>query len=160
LERGEMGVLAVQFGALVIVLLVLSNFASGVSVVSTPTITTVYWGAPSSNIQLAKAATNVESANANTMSVFYSLAVSTTPASVTAGRLCLDSDANDTGGTYTYTDIMFNYSSSHHSNYISFGPTDQTVGQTCTYSVQLTDSLQQTYLWVSTVQLKAPSAAN
>jgi hypothetical protein len=158
LERGEMGVLAVQFGALVIVLLVLSNFASGVSVISTPTITTVYWGSPSGNIQLAKGATNIESANANTMSVFYSLAVSTTPASVTAGRLCLD--ANDTGGVYVYTDITFNYSVNENSHYISFGPTDQTVGQSCTYTVVLTDSLQQTYTWVSTVQLKAPSAAN
>jgi hypothetical protein len=94
------------------------------------------------------------------MSVFYSLAESTTPASVTAGRLCLDSNANDTGGVYVYTDITFNYSASQRSNYISFGPTGQVVGQTCTYTVELTDSLQQTYVWVSTVQLKAPSAAN
>lgn len=155
MEKGEVGVLAGQFAALVVVLLVLSNFASGTSPLSTPTIGAVYWGAPSGNIQLTKGVTNTEAANASTISVFYSLAYSTTPATASATKLCLNSGQNDTGGVFIYTNITFKYDAASKTNYISFGPAGQSAGQTCTYTVQLTDSLQQVATWVAIVKLKS-----
>jgi hypothetical protein len=155
LEKGEVAILTGQFAAIAIALLVLSNFANA-STYSTPSISTVYWGAPSGNLQLARQSVNTETTNASTISVFYQLATSTSPGSAGASRLCLG--ANDTGETYTYAKVSFLYDAAKKSNYISFGPAGQAYGQTCTYTVTLIDSLQQVTSWVATIQLKAPTA--
>ncbi|MDG6925320.1 MAG: hypothetical protein JRN09_02080 [Nitrososphaerota archaeon] len=154
MEKGEVGILAGQFGALIIAVLVLANFLGTSSALSNPTIGTVYWGGPSSQYQLTRDATNTETMNATTISVFYVLAPTTTPASVTVSRLCLDASRNDTGGIYNYNNVTFAYDSSSNRNYISFGPVGQQIGQTCTYTVILTDSLQQQASWIATVMIK------
>lgn len=153
MERGEVGILAGQFAALAVAILLLSNFAS-LSALSTPTIGNIYWGTPSANIGLTKGADNIETTNASTISVFYTLAPSTTPSSLSATRLCLDANANETGGVYIYDNVKLAYDNSSKKNYISFGPAGQPYGQTCTYTVQLTDSLQQltTATWIVQVQ--------
>jgi hypothetical protein len=85
-----------QFAALAIAILLLSSFASGTAF-STPSIVSVNWGGPSSQFGLSKNSINQEKQNENTISAFYTLAVSTTPSSASASRLCLNS--NGTGGT-------------------------------------------------------------
>jgi hypothetical protein len=155
LEKGEVAILTGQFAALAVAILLLSNFAGG-SALSVPKVTTAYWGAPSGNIALTQGANNHETINASNMSVFYTLAQGTTPSSVSATRLCLDPEENNTGGVYTYTDIVFGYDNVSKSNYISFGPVEQQLGQTCTYTVQLTDSQLQTATATWLVQLQLP----
>lgn len=156
MEKGEVGILIGQFAALAVAILLLSSLG-GVSATSVPKVENVYWGAPSANIGLTVGSTNTETVNASTISVFYILAPSTTPSSVSATRLCLDANQNYTGGVYTYTDVKFLYDNASKSNYISFGPAGQQLGQTCTYTVTLTDSLQQTATasWVVQLQVKS-----
>jgi len=155
-EKGEAGILAIQFGALVLALLVLSNFISSSGVVSspisTPTIQNVYWGDPATGVALSKATTNMEAKNASTMSAFYTLASGTTPDGATASRLCLSK--NGTGESFSYARVAFLHDAAKHSNYVSFGPTGQSLGETCTYTITLTDSLQQVVTWYATVQVK------
>jgi hypothetical protein len=153
LEKGEVGILAGQFGALVIAILLLSNFV-GSSALSEPTVGAVYWGSPSSPYQLTRDVTNTETMNASMISVFYTLAPTTTPSSVSVSRLCLDASHNDTGGVLNYNNVTFAFDSANNKNYISFGPVGQEVGQTCSYTVTLTDSLQQQASWVGMVVLK------
>ncbi len=156
MERGEVGILAIQFGALVLALLILSNFISSSGVVSspisTPTIQGVYWGDPATGVALSKGTTNLESTNASTISVFYTLASGTSPDAASASRLCLAK--NGTGESFTYARVVFLHDQAKHSNYISFGPTGQALGETCTYTIALTDSLQQVVTWYATIQLK------
>jgi hypothetical protein len=157
LEKGEVGILTGQFAALAVAILLLSSLG-GASAISVPKVVTVYWGAPSGNVALTTGANNDETVNASTISVFYTLAPSTTPYSVSAIRLCLNAGENNTGGVYTYTDVKFLYDNASRSNYISFGPVEQQLGQSCTYTVQLTDSLQQTATASWIVQVQPPKA--
>jgi hypothetical protein len=83
------------------------------------------------------------------MSVYFALAVGTSPASVSAVRLC--SYANDTGEELVYTELMINYKT----NSFTFNTTGQVAGATCTYTLTLTDSLQQVVTWVAIVKLKS-----
>jgi hypothetical protein len=85
------------------------------------------------------------------MSVYFALAVGTSPASVSAVRLCSNAPPNPTGQELVYTNLTINYSS----NSFTFNTTGQSAGQTCTYTLSLTDSLQQVVTWVATVKLKA-----
>lgn len=150
MEKGEAAILAGQFGALALAILILSNFAAGTNnVLSTPTIGSVYWGPVSDKVQLTNGVTNTEPANATTMSVYFALAVGTSPASVSAVRLC--SYANDTGEELVYTELMINYKT----NSFTFNTTGQVAGATCTYTLTLTDSLQQVVTWVAIVKLKS-----
>jgi hypothetical protein len=152
LEKGEVAILTGQFGALVLAILLLSNFASGANnVLSTPTIGSVYWGSVSANVKLTNGVTNTETVNAANISVYYALAVGTSPASVSAVRLCSNAPPNPTGQELVYTNLTINYSS----NSFTFNTTGQSAGQTCTYTLSLTDSLQQVVTWVATVKLKA-----
>jgi hypothetical protein len=150
MERGEVVILTGQFGALALAVLLLSGFAS-TQVLSTPTINSVYWGPVSGNAKLTSGVTNTETTNATIISVHYGLAVGTTPASVTAVRLCSNGPPNESQGQeLVYTKLLINYSA----NSFSFGPTNQAAGQSCTYTLTLTDSLQQVVTWVATVELK------
>lgn len=157
MEKGEAGILAVQFGALIVALLLLSNFISTsgnvTSPISTPTITGVYWGSPSSGTSLSKGSENSVPTNASTISAFFTLAPGTTPASATASRLCLSSNGT-TGESFGYNKVSFLYDSAKRLNYVSFGPTGQSLNEKCTYTITLTDSLQQTVTWVAIVQIK------
>jgi hypothetical protein len=161
LERGEIAVLAVQFGVLIFVVLLLSQFASGTNSQSTPEINTVYWGSipPAGTVTLGQS-TNNEATNASSIAVFYTLAYSTHVVSVAASRLCLA--PNSTGEDLVYTHLPINYDSAKKVYYFTFGSTGgQTTGQqlgwSCEYTISVTDSLQQTTTWVGTVNLKSNS---
>lgn len=154
MERGEVGILAGQFAALALVILLLSNYLPIASATTTG-IGKVYWGDPSTGVPLTKGGTNLETSNASTISVLYTLASGTKPASVSAVRLCLDAKANETGANLVYTNIRLEYSQARHTNYLSFGPTNQSSDLTCTYTISLTDSIQQTVTWSATVVVNA-----
>lgn len=152
MEKGEITVLAIQFGVLIVVVLLLSNLA-GPDTQSTPQITTVYWGSPppASGTVIIKPGINDELTNASTITVYFSLAYSTHPVSISASRLCLVT--NGTAGEQVYTRLPISYDSAKKSYYFTFGPTGQPFGWSCEYTLTLTDSLQQTTTWVGTVNV-------
>lgn len=157
MEKGEIGIVAGQFAALAIVVLLLSNFLPIANATQTG-IAKVYWGAPGTGSALSESGKNIEKANASTISALYTLSSGTQPASVSAVRICLDPLANDTGTNLVYTDIQLNYSLRVHSNYLSFGPTDQPPNVVCTYTISLSDSVQTTVTWSATVEVNATAA--
>jgi hypothetical protein len=159
LEKGEVMILAVQFAALILVVLFLSGFATTPNAESTPKFGTVYWGnQPGGGVSLGVGSTTVVTTNATTISVFYNLAYSTNIGSFSAERLCVNPAANDTGGSMIYTKINIGFDKNLKTpqNYFYFDTTGQRVGYVCTYTIGLTDSLQQTVTWVGMVELKAP----
>jgi hypothetical protein len=162
LEKGEVAILSIQFGALILAVLFLSGFASSSSgALSTPQITSVYWGAPPpGNGTSIGHGTNDEATNATSMSFFYNLAESTHLVSVSASRFCINPQANATAGGAedTFTHIPWYYSSDKKSYYFTFSPTGQPTGWTCEYSIAITDSLAQTTTWVGTVVVKPATA--
>jgi hypothetical protein len=152
LEKGEAAIVGGQFLALAVLVLLLGNYA-GLGIHSTSQVGTVYWGAPSGGVTLDKGAVNVEKSNASTISLYFSLAASTSISSISAGRLCINPAANNTGEVLTYTHIPINFDSKKHQNYISFGPTGQPLGIGCVYTITITDSLQQVATWTGTVKV-------
>lgn len=157
MEKGEVAVLAIQFSALIIAVLVLSNFAYGSNSSSNPAISAVWWGSPppGHGVSLGKG-TNDETVNASTISVFYTLPYGTRIiAPVTAYRLCQNPNANNTGVADTYSQIVLNYSATKKTLFFTFGPVEQSLGWTCQYSISFTDSLQNVATWTGTVILKA-----
>ena len=157
MEKGEIAILTGQFGALVLVILLFSNFVPGgasADALSTPTIGAVYWGPVSAGVQLARGGTTTVTTNATTVTVDYALAFSTTPASVTGTRLCANVSPNDYGQELVYTNFTVDYKTDS----FTFVPTSQPLGAQCTYTLQLTDSLQQPTIWEGTVVLKNASA--
>jgi hypothetical protein len=157
-EKGEVGVISVQFIALIISLLVLSNFTHVTDRYSTPNLQNVYWGQPSGHVQLTKGGSNTETVNASDMYVYFTLAQGTTASSLSASRLCNNAPPSGEGEQDTYDQIVINYTTPT-SGYFFFGSTEQSLGETCTYSMQLTDSLQQVTNFVATVTLKAPTTS-
>jgi hypothetical protein len=155
LEKGEVAIVGGQFLALAVLILLLGNYA-GVGLGSPTTkVGTVYWGAPPGGAALTKGVLNKETTNASAMYVYFNLGPSTTVSSVSASRLCLDTAANNTGGSLTYTQISINYDSQKHENYITFGPTGQPSGVGCDYTVTITDSLQVVNTWTGSVELSS-----
>jgi hypothetical protein len=159
LEKGEVGILAVQFGALIFAVLLLSNFAYGTNASSTPAITTVYWGSPppASGISIGTG-TNIEKTNASAVSFFYTLAYSTHLVAAAASRFCINPETNATvgGGETVYTNIPNLYSTAKKAYYFTFSLTGQPTGWNCVYSITITDSLQQMANWAGTVIVKPP----
>jgi len=154
LEKGEVMILAIQFGALIFAVLLLSNFAVGQNYSSTPAITTVYWGAPPPGAGVTiKSGTNKESTNASSLSFFYSLAEGTHLVSVSASRFCTDISRSN-GETETFTRLQFGYDSTRDSWRVILSPTLQRAEWSCTYSVEITDSTQQTLHWVGAVAVR------
>jgi hypothetical protein len=159
LEKGEVVIVGGQFLALAVLILLLGNYA-GVGLGSQTTkVGTVYWGAPPAGTALTKDALNKETANASALYVYFSLTSSATVSSVSASRLCLDTAANNTGGSLTYTQISINYDSQKRLNYVTFGPVGQPLGVGCDYTVSITDSLQQTVTWTGSVELSSNSTS-
>lgn len=156
MEKGEVAILAGQFAALAVTVLLLSNFV-GASAISTPSIVSVDWGGPSSHYGLTKNSLNQEKVNESTISVFYTLAPTTVPSSASASRLCLGE--NGTGEVFTYAKVLFLTDNSTGKSYLSFGPVGQPFGETCTYTILLTDSLEQTVTWVGSVQEVAATSS-
>ena len=162
MEKGEVGILALQFGALAIAVLLLSNFAYGTNSSSTPSVTAVYWGAPPPGVGVKiGTGTHTETTNASQISAFYSLAPGTHLDSISASRLCTTEQTNATsqGDEYDYTYIPRYYDSSNKAYYFTFGPTGQPAGWSCLYTIAVTDSLEQGVSWTSTVIVQ-PAAAS
>lgn len=158
LEKGEVAIIAGQFAALAVAILLLSG-AGAVPAISTPQINSIYWGGPppASNISITKSALNRETVNASTISVFYGLAAGTTPDSAAASRLCLS--ANGTGKVFTYVEVSFLYDNASKKYYMSFGPGGGPLGEQCTYTVTLTDSLLQSVTATWIVEMEPPASS-
>ena len=153
MEKGETAIVVGQFAALAIVILLLSNYLPIASATTTG-IGRVYWGDLTTGVPLTKGGVNVEKTNASTISVLYTLSSGTQPSSVSAVRLCLDK-VNETGSNLVYTDIQFEYSQAEHANYLSFGPAGQPPNLTCTYTISLTTTVEQTVTWSATVRVNS-----
>jgi hypothetical protein len=159
LEKGEIGIVAGQFIALALVILILGNYV-GPTQNTTTTAGKVYWGAPSAGVTLDSNKVNQVTTDSNNISMYFSLESGTTIGSVSASRLCVNPSANNTGGVQVYITIPINYDTQKKQNYVEFGPTDQTLGIGCTYTITVTDSLQQTVTWVGTVRLTSNSTSS
>jgi hypothetical protein len=152
LEKGEITIVAIQFVALIAVVLVLSSFTEGNSTQSTPVFNTVYWGVPGQNIPLHMAATTTVRQNETVITAYFSVAFSTHVSSITATRLCIGANAS-AGESTTYTNIPWGYDSQVKSNFLTITPTGQPTGWQCTYTIKVTDGLSQTTSWLGTVEL-------
>jgi len=162
-EKGEAAIVGGQVLALLVVVLLLGNYlhtnGQNFNGVSIPQMGTVYWGIPSNGTALDKNALNTMSVDSSSISIFYTLAYGTSISGISASRLCLNPGANETGLIQIYTNLTIFYYPKNHDNYIVLSPTDQPPGLRCTYSITITDSLQQIASWVGTVVVKAPKAA-
>ena len=148
-------ILTIQFGALILAVIVLSNFAGGgTSYSSTQSISRMYWGSPPPGTGISiSGGTHTETMNASVVSVLYSLAQGTHLVSLAASRLCtnMNSTAAYAGDGVIYTNFTRLYDSSKKQDYFTFVPTGQPDGWSCIYSVTITDSLQQTTYLVTTI---------
>ncbi len=152
MERGEVAIVAGQFAALALVVILLGNYAGvgGLSASSTG-IASVYWGPASANAPLQKNLLNIEPANVSIISVYYTLAQGTKVESVGASRLCVL--ANGTGLEHVYANLTLSTDAAKKA-YFTFGSTAQPSGWTCGYTITLTDNLQQVTMWVTSVKTK------
>lgn len=160
MEKGEVAILSIQFGALILVVLLLSNFGSGVTnASSTPSIPKVYWGIPPpGNGTSIGQSTNHETVNASTMSFYYTLAPTTSLVTASASVFCVNpQNATASGDIIDYTNLTRHYDTSAKDFYFTFGPVGQPNGWSCVYSLSVTDSLGQVSTWVGTVIVKPPT---
>jgi len=160
LERGEIGIVAGQFIALALVILILGNYVGAGPISGTTETGKVYWGAPSAGVTLGSRSVTQVTTNASSISMYFSLASGTTIGSASASRLCVNPSANNTGEVQVYTRIPINYDTQKMQNYLQFGSTGQALGIGCTYTITVTDSLQQTVTWVGSVKLILPSSTS
>jgi len=152
LERGEVGIVVVQFVALVAVVLLLSNFSPGQSATSTPSFTSVYWGTSAQGVRLTVNKLTMVSQNESTITAYFTVAFSTQVSAVAGSSLCIVPGAT-TGVSTTFTKIQFTYDGSKGSGTIPLSPTGQQAGWVCTYTFKVTDSLSQTTTWLGSVEL-------
>ena len=153
LERGEMGIVALQFVALVAVVVLLSSYSPGQSAESTPTISSVYWGTPASGVGLHEGTVTTVAQNESVVTAYFTVAFSTKVSALAASRLCVGANSSS-GESTTYTNIPWGYDSQRNANYLTLSPTGQPAGWRCTYTVKVTDALLQTSTWIGTVELK------
>jgi hypothetical protein len=152
LERGEIAIVATQFIALVVVVILLSSFTPGQSSQSNPVIGSVYWGPSSQGTALPNGQLTKVSQNASVVTAYFTVAFSTQVSAVSGSRLCLG--PNSTSGESTiYTNIPFSYDASKRSDSIALSPTVQQPGWVCTYTIKVTDGLSQTTRWLGSVEL-------
>jgi hypothetical protein len=153
MEKGEAAVLAVQFGALAVVVLLLTVAGPGQNVQSTPSFIQVYWGDPSSGAVLTSGQTNVVTQNSSSISALFNLAYSTKVSALSASRLCID-PTTKAGVSNTYTNLQIQFDVSRNAYAVTVSPTGQHGGWQCSYTITLTDSISQTAVWVGTVQIR------
>jgi hypothetical protein len=152
LERGEAGILVIQFAALIAVVLLLSSFSAGQSARSTPNISSVYWGTSDHGIPLQSGKLTRVSQNESLVTAYFTVASSTKVSDVSGSRLCTEPNST-TGESTTYTYIPFTFDPTKGSGTIPLSPTDQPSGWVCTYTIRVTDSLSQTATWLGSVEL-------
>ena len=152
LEKGEVVILGIQFGALLIVVLVVGNLLPGFTTPVPTALSGVYWGDPAGNVQVSNAGNLKTSTNQSTMFVYFHIAEGTTVASASASRFCTDKNGT-TGESTDYVRIQVAYDNARKANYLVITPTYQKSGWSCVYNVQITDTLQQTVRWSALVEL-------
>jgi hypothetical protein len=152
LERGEVGIVVVQFVALVAVVLLLSSFSPGQSATSVPTFSSVYWGTSSQGVALAVNKLTVVSQNESVVTAYFTVAFSTQVSAVSGSSICFAPGSN-TGISTTFTRIQFTYISAKGTGTIPLSPIGQQAGWVCTYTIKVTDSLSQTTSWLGSVEL-------
>jgi hypothetical protein len=152
LERGEIGILVIQFLALIAVVLLVSTFSPGQSAVSSPTINTVYWGTSSQGTALHEGKLAKVTQNESVITAYFKVAYSTQVSAVAGSRICVG--LNSTAGvSTTYTTIPFSLVTGS----LTLNSTVQQLGWTCTYTIKVTDSLSQTTTWLGSVELVSPT---
>jgi hypothetical protein len=152
LEKGEVVILGIQFGALLIVVLVVGNLFPGFTTPTSTALSGVYWGDPAGNVQVSNAGNLKTSTNQSKIFVYFHLGGGTAMASASASRFCTDRTGS-TGESTTYVMIQFAYDSARKANYLVITPTFQKSGWSCLYNVQITDTLQQSVKWTAVVEL-------
>ncbi len=152
MEKGEVAILALQFCALLVVVLVVGNILPGGSVEAPPTVSSVYWGSPGSSAAIPTAGTLKVTTNQSSIYVYFHLGGGATVASTLASRFCTD-PSGKTGQSTTYVTIPFLYDAAKGENYLVITPATQRSGFSCVYAVQITDTLQQTVKWTGTVKM-------
>jgi hypothetical protein len=150
LEKGEIAILAIQFGALLVVVLVVGNILPVGSVQTTPTVTGVYWGDPASSQPVQNGGTLKTHANQSIIYVYFQLNGGGEIASTSASRFCINQTKGE-GESTTYVRIQFGYDTGRKANYLLITPTTQRIGLSCVYNVQITDRLLQTVKWTATI---------
>ncbi len=148
MERGEIAIVAVQFAALVAVVLLLSSFTPGQSAQSSPVISSVYWGSPAQGIALRTGQLTKVSQNQSVVTADFTVAYSTKVSSVSGSRLCVAPNST-AGESMIYTTISF----SPASGSMVLSPTIQRPGWICTYTIKAMDGLSQTTTWLGSVEL-------
>lgn len=152
MERGEVAIVAIQFVALVTVVLILSSFSPGQSATSTPAINSVYWGTSSQGVALKEGALTMVAQNESVVTAYFTVAFSTAVSAVSGSRLCFGPNSS-LGESTTYTVIPFTYVKAKGSGTIPLSPTGQQADWVCTYTIKVTDSLSQTVTWLGSVEL-------
>jgi hypothetical protein len=152
LERGEVGIVVVQFVALVAVVLLLSSFSPGQSATSQPVFDTVYWGTSAQGVALHSGVLTKVTQNESVVTAYFTVAFSTRVSAVSGSRLCTGPNST-VGESTTYTVINFTYDSSKGAGTIPLTPAGQQAGWTCTYTIKVSDSLSQTTTWLGSVEL-------
>jgi hypothetical protein len=148
MERGEIGIVVVQFSALIAVVLLLSSFTPGQSAQSSPVIASVYWGPSTQGLALHGGQLTRVSRNESVVSADFTVASTTQVSAVSGSRLCVA--PNSTAGESTiYTSISF----SPASGSLVLSPTVQQPGWICTYTIKVVDSLSQTTTWLGSIEL-------
>ena len=155
MERGEVAIVSIQFVALALLVLLLGNYGNVTGKgVSYAQVDNVYWGTPSQTTALKAGGLNVESVNASTVSLYFSIPQGSSIASpITASRICIDPAANNTGQVRDYTNITINWDSKAKQNYIAIGPAGQPEGIGCSYTISFSDSLNQPVSWTAVVKV-------
>jgi hypothetical protein len=161
LERGEVGIITVQFAALAVLVILLGNYGNVTGAgPSSAQVNHVYWGATSKGTELKTGGLNTETVNSSTISLYFSLPRGTTIAlPVTASRLCLNPSENDTGKVRVYDNISVNWDPTARQNYVQIGPTGQPSGVGCSYTITITDTVGQTATWTDTIKVVPNSTA-
>jgi hypothetical protein len=149
LEKGEIAVLTLQFAALFLAVIVIGNFLS-IGTQSSPDFTTVYWGLPERGDIIPKGGVLKVDSNTSNIFAYFRLSPSTSITSVSALRFCTDSKS---GESRIFDAIKFDLDKTRNENYLVISSTEQAAGWSCTYNIQITDSLGQVLRWTGTVLL-------
>ncbi len=152
MEKGEKAVLVLQFALLLVVVLVIGNLVPG-QLPPTPSFKGVYWGQPANGNQIPQGAVLESKTNATSIFAYFQLPSSTGVSSATAGRTCTN-PATKEGESRSYSIVQFGYNQSSSASYFVIAPVGQRNGWSCTYNVQIKDTIGGVTNWTGTVLLK------
>lgn len=156
MEKAEAAIIAGQFVALIVIVLLLASYTPGQSSLSYPVVNSVYWGSAGNGVSLQKDQTVKVTQNESEITAYFSVAYSTTVSAVSASRLCVD-PATGAGVSTVYDTIQFGYDSAKGLHTVTVSPTVQQPGWQCSYTLTVTDGLSQTVTWLGTVEFVPPA---